>query len=191
MKALLAFLVLTLAFVAGPASAQLVLPNDTVEVRAAKQALGIDESRYTPVQEAHSGWYFDPSISMQGFMFHVNNVGEYNRAMNVIWFTGDSNDDGYGEWFYSSAEPRRFQNTYPAWLATNIAFPTGGETGELVPYGSARVFPLDCNHLLVNLTINGELQTFNAVALTKERPEAECYTCPAVDFGPLPPQCVF
>lgn len=56
---------------------------------------------------------------------------------------------------------------------------------------TVRVFSLDCDHFLVNMTVDGRTQTFNAQALIRNQPEAACYTCPAVDFGPLPPQCVF
>lgn len=188
MKAFLAFLMLTLAFVANSASAQLVLPNDTLEVIAAKKTLNIDESRYTPVQDAQSGWYYDPAVPNQGFFLHVQKEGEFGRSANVIWFLGDSNGDAKPEWYYTSVKPQRFENTYPVWI-TNTPFPSNGESGALVERGDARVFPLDCNNFLVYMTLDGLEQTYTARALVKERPEAVCYTCPAVDFAPLPEQC--
>lgn len=194
MKLFKVLVALALAFVVmGAVSAQVVVTYDPPEVVEAKAKLGIDELRYTPVQSAQSGWYYDPEVKNQGFLIHVGD-DSYEptfvaRGINLIWFLGDTNDDGKSEWYYTTATPDRFNRTYPVYLVEGIEFPALPGPGSLVQHGSVNLFSLDCSHFLAQLTVDGLSQTFNAQLLVRSDRDATCYTCPAIDFAPLPEQC--
>lgn len=157
-------------------------------VLEAKERLGLNPLVYIPVQPAHSGWYYDPLVPMQGTAVQVRDTGEFSRSLDMLWFVGDTDGSGSGDWYYVSVQPVRFHLDYPVFKVSGSAFPAGSEAPSLVQAGTLKLNSLDCDHMLARMQIGESTQTYSLKTLAKFG-DAECYECPAVDFSPLPFQC--